>query len=1037
MAGLVFGNTVYAVTTVLAAFFSGLALGSYLLGPVADRAKGHVHLYGLMEIGIGLYVLCTPLLFQLVEKIYLTAYQGGRENLLVFTLFQFILVFLILVAPTTLMGGTLPVLIRYFVRRETEIGQGVGALYALNTAGAVVGTIGAGFFLLPVTGVSNTIWMTATLNLSIGLLSLAFSRRLPEVPGETRDQRPGRLREAADEPKGHVGSLHFRLTVVLALMFAISGGASMIYEIAWTRALALVLGSSVYAFTTMLATFLIGLAGGSYFFSRFFGHKEELGPSSFGWLEIGIGISSLAMLPFFDQLPNLFLRLAGLVSFSFRGLQGVQFAMSFLVMIIPTLLIGATFPCVVKICTRNVQQLGGNIGTLYALNTCGAILGSFLGGFFLMPWIGAQKALTLAAVLNLGMGALLVSWSMLKRRAWRARIGAAIACAAIILAVLIPRWDPHLMASGVAIYGQDYLKSARRGLTLKEEAGAVDLLFFKEGLHATISVHQMGNGRILRTNGKADAGNRGDMHTQLMLGHLPLLLHPGPEQVLVIGLGAGITAGAVAQHPVKALEVVEIEPAVMEAAAFFAAENHQVLQDPRLRIVIGDGRNFLLSTPKTYDVITSEPSNPWIAGVASLFTREFYRAARARLRPGGIMCQWIHTYGIQPHDLRMVIRTFQTVFPHTTIWEMTSADLLLIGTAGPLVVDLDRWHQAGTLPGVMEDLRRLRFDSPEAVLADFLLGETEVARLARGAALNTDDLPLLEFSAPISLYLQHTKLTNLVMLKSYRRQEFPSVIGSRRARLRSAAFRYQIGKALLGKGDRQEVLRQLTRALAIDPHHVPSLLLRAQLYVDQALPFKAEADIRTALAVQPKNPDALLALANVYHRQGRPQQAEAPLRRALRARQDFAGAHFLLGEVLMAKHRPEEAKRAYRRAVEIQPHAAALWGSLGKVLLMTQAPAEAVETYAKAVSLDGNDPGLRLGLAQALDQSDREDEAFRQYGEVLRSNPRVAAAYISRAKYYLRRGQRDRAIRELERSARINPGDVSIQRFLGLLAEKP
>ncbi|HZY31768.1 MAG TPA: fused MFS/spermidine synthase, partial [Candidatus Methylomirabilis sp.] len=249
MAGLVFGNTVYAVTTVLAAFFAGLALGSYLLGPIADRARRHVRLYGLMEIGIGLYCLCTPFLFRGVEKIYLSAYQTGRENLLLFTLFQFGLVFLILVAPTTLMGGTLPVLSRYFVRGETEIGYGVGGIYALNTAGAVVGTIGAGFVLLPVMGVGDTIWFTGTLNLGIGLLCVAFSRRLPDLQADGVAEAAGRLPEAGDEQRVLVGSLHLRLTVLVALMFGISGGASMIYEIAWTRALSLVLGSSVYAFT--------------------------------------------------------------------------------------------------------------------------------------------------------------------------------------------------------------------------------------------------------------------------------------------------------------------------------------------------------------------------------------------------------------------------------------------------------------------------------------------------------------------------------------------------------------------------------------------------------------------------------------------------------------------------------------------------------------------------------------------------------------------------------------------------------------------
>ncbi|MFQ5881426.1 MAG: fused MFS/spermidine synthase [Candidatus Methylomirabilales bacterium] len=1028
MAGLVFGNTVYAVTTVLAAFFSGLALGSYLLGPVADRAKRHVHLYGLMEIGIGLYGLCTPLLFRLVENIYLTSYQLGRENLLFFTLFQFLLVFTILVAPTTLMGGTLPILSRYFVRRQTEIGYGVGAIYALNTAGAVVGTISAGFFLLPVMGVRDAIWMTATLNLGIGLLSIVFSRRLPELGVEGIVRRPGQLAEAWGEHRVHVGKVHLRLTALVALMFAISGGASMIYEIAWTRALALVLGSSVYAFTTMLATFLIGLAGGSYAFSRFFRHKEELGPESFGWLEICIGISSLLILPFFDQLPNLFLRLAGLVNFSFGGLQVVQFAISFFVMIIPTLLIGATFPCVVKICTRNIQHLGGNIGTLYAINTFGSIIGSLLGGFFFIPWMGAQNALTLAVSLNLVIGAVLVSLSWMKGRAWRARMVAATACAAFILALLIPRWDPHLMASGVAIYGQKYLAAAT-GLSLNEMARQGDLLFFKEGLNATISVHQVGKKRILKTNGKTDAGNARDMHTQLMSGHLPLFLHPGPKEVLIIGLGSGVTAGAVARHPVKALEVVEIEPAVVEAAAFFSAENRGVLEDPRLRIVIGDGRNFLLSTPKVYDVIISEPSNPWIAGVANLFTLEFYRAARARLRAGGIMCQWLQTYGIKPSDLRMVIRTFQTVFPHTTIWQTIPGDLLLIGTEGPLVVDLGRRQQAWALPEVMEDLRTLGFEAPEAVLADFVLGEKDARLFAQHAELNTDDLPLLEFSAPTSLYLR-TIDQNKALVHSYRDYEFPPVTGVEPRFLSSADFRFQLGKVQLVKGDRQEALRHLNLALANNPRHLLSLLLRAELQLQNGLPLQALADLQMALEVEPHNAGVLYNMGVVYYRQRIPERAEEYLRKALAVREEFAEAHYLLGELLMAEGQAEPARRAYQRAAELRPDAASFWARLGQALLALDTPSQAIQAYSKAIAVDTHDAGLYLGLARALDQAGKDEEAFRYYGEAIGQKPRLSAAYIGRAKYYLRRQERQRAIRELVQGVTVNPGDVSLLRYL-------
>jgi spermidine synthase len=1028
MAGLVFGNTVYAVTTVLAAFFAGLALGSYLLGPIADRARRHVRLYGLMEIGIGLYCLCTPLLFQGVEKIYLSSYQMGRENLLLFTLFQFGLVFLILVAPTTLMGGTLPILSRYFVRRETEIGYGVGGIYALNTAGAVVGTIGAGFVLLPVMGVGDTIWFTATLNLGIGLLCVAFSRRLPDLQAEGVAQEAGRLSEARDDQRVLVGRPHLRLTGLVALMFGIAGGASMIYEIAWTRALSLVLGSSVYAFTTMLGTFLVGLAGGSYAFSYFFRRKEEVGPGSFGWLEICIGFSSLLTIPFFDRLPDIFLRMAGLVSFSFGGLQFIQFGVSFFVMIIPTLLIGATFPCVVKICTRHVQHLGGNIGTLYAINTFGSILGSFLGGFFFIPWMGAQNALTLAAFINLVIGGILVSLTWMEARAWRASAGAVMACAAIILAFLIPRWDPHLMASGVAIYGQRYLTSGR-SLALDELARAENLLFFKEGLNATISVHQKGRGLFLKTNGKTDASNNLDMHTQLMSGHIPLFLTSGSKKVLIIGMGSGVTVGAVARHPVEQIDVVEIEPAVVEAAAFFEKENHNVLQDPRLKVVIADGRNFLLSTPATYDVIISEPSNPWISGIGNLFTIEFYEAARARLAPDGVICQWIQIYNILPQDLKMVIRTFRTVFPHTTIWQTLGGDFLLMGTMKPLVVDLAHWREVAALPGLMEDLRSLGLDSAEAVLADFVLGEQDAALFGQNAALNSDDLPLLEFSAPTSLYLETVQL-NQGLARSYRRQELPPITGGASGMLSSAEFRFQLAKAMWGKRDMEEALRHVNLALAQNPRHLPSLILRAELWQQQKLPLRAVADLETALKVDARHPRALFKMATLYHQQRLPKQAEEYTRKAIAAQEDLADAHFLLGQLLMARGQADAARRAYQKAADLRPDAPTTFARLGEALMAVDALPKAIEAYRKALGLAPEGAELHLALAQALDRGGEEEEAFRHYGEAIRHNPHLAAAYVGRAKYHVRRQEHRRAFDELARGARRNPGDVSLLRHL-------
>ena len=281
----------------------------------------------------------------------------------------------------------------------------------------------------------------------------------------------------------------------------------------------------------------------------------------------------------------------------------------------------------------------------------------------------------------------------------------------------------------------------------------------------------------MRVNGKTDASNAGDMHTQLMSGHLPMFIRPDAKRALVIGMGSGVTAGAVSLHPLERIDVIEIEPAVVEAAAFFAKENRELLKNPKARVAIADGRNFLLASDGGYDVIISEPSNPWMRGIGNLFSLDFYELTAQRLAPKGIVCQWIHAYGLFPEDLKMVVKTFRSVFPHTTIWNTTRGDLLLIGSKDPWALDhatLQAKYDA--VPGLKEDMARLGLHSPLAILADFVLVEEDAAQYGQHALVNTDDLPFLEFSAPDSLYADTVDL-NWRVLKSFERRPYPPIVG--------------------------------------------------------------------------------------------------------------------------------------------------------------------------------------------------------------------------------------------------------------------
>ncbi|MBI2081748.1 MAG: fused MFS/spermidine synthase, partial [candidate division NC10 bacterium] len=829
--GLVFGHTVYAITTVLAAFMAGLALGSFAFARVVGRLSNLLRAYGWLEIGIGLSCAAIPALLGGAATLYLRLHGALDLSYDAFSLVQFLLVFALLLLPTALMGGTLPVLSQALAGPPGRLGRTIGVLYAVNTAGAVVGVVLAGYVLLPAIGNRATIAVAVGANLAVGAVALFLSRSRPFAPPEpgSPPAAPQAARAAGAPLPGPLG-LAAALTVAA---LGLSGAASMIYEVAWTRALSLVIGSSTYAFTAMLVAFLVGIAGGSAAYSWLRGTRPA-GPATFAVLQAGIGLAVALVLLLFERMPELFL-VALRWSDSPGFVQGVQFAVSAGALLLPTLLIGATFPCAVAVAARGAGRTGQDVGHIYAVNTVGAIVGTVLAGFVLIPALGVHAALKVGILLNLLLAAGLWGLSPHAAATWRWG-GLAAAVLAALGAALVPPWDQRVMASGPAIYGKAYLEPSAQsvGKRLREQR----LLYYRDGLSATVSVNQRGQHVFLRVNGKAEAGTAYDMPTQLMLGHLPLLLHPKPQRVLVIGLGSGITAGAVARHPIERLDIAEIEPAVVEASRFFAHEHGEVLADPRVRLVLADARTFLLTTAERYDVIISEPSNPWIGGLASLFSVEFFTLARERLRPGGIMLQWLQAYNLFPDDLRMVLQTFRTVFPGTSVWN-THGDFLILGRTEPGPVDfalVKARYQAN--PALRRDLERIGVPASPGVLGFFMLGEKDAARLAEGAGLNTDDRLPLEFSAPRALYVDTTNI-NWKMVHRFKAAELPEVTPAGRQELERPEARYAIGMALLNRNVYGDALFHFQKALERDPGHTLSLLRASVIYLKVGRPKEA------------------------------------------------------------------------------------------------------------------------------------------------------------------------------------------------------
>src|SRR5262245_6429557 len=642
---LIFGHTVQAVTTVLAAFMAGLALGSFLLGRRAGHVGNPLRAYGWLEIGIGVYAALMPLLLWVVPSLYV----GLRTRLdaPTFGAVQFLWMSALLLIPTALMGGTLPVLSQALTRSETGAARLVGALYAVNTLGAALGTALAGYMLLPALGNRATLGMTAAINVAVGLLALWYGRGpLWSQSAPSLTPKPDRASIRA-ETAPDAWDWGARLTLAA---IGVSGAVSMVYEVAWTRALVLVIGSSTYAFTAMLIAFLVGIAGGSALYVWLRGTGRVASPAVFAAIQVGIGLAVTASVLLFQEMPALFL-IALSWSTSPPFVQLTQLGISVAALLPSTLLIGATFPCALDVAARVRGPVGERVGHVYAVNTLGAIVGAILAGFVLLPALGAHTSIKVGIVTNLLIAALLLASAVrLAPAIWWGAAAATLALAAGVS--LIPHWDPRVMSSGPAIYGTGSLRWTGRE-AFARAVGRSNLLYYRDGLVSTVSVHRNGETLFLRVNGKTDAGTGGDMQTQALLGHLPMLIHPTPERVLVIGLGSGITAGAVARHPVAHLDIVEIEPAMRAAARLFTGVNGNVLENPRARTVITDGRNHLLTEPDRYDVIISEPSNPWISGLASLFSVEFFHLARSRLRPDGLMTQWVQAYDLHPDDLRM------------------------------------------------------------------------------------------------------------------------------------------------------------------------------------------------------------------------------------------------------------------------------------------------------------------------------------------------------------------------------------------------
>ncbi|MCD6415939.1 MAG: fused MFS/spermidine synthase [Planctomycetes bacterium] len=808
MFSLVFGVTVFAVSTVLSAFMAGLALGSLYFGRLVDRRGNPVRLFGFLQLGIGLFGLSFPYLLEGVNHLHVQIQQHAAMGFYGANLLRFALSFLLLLIPTTLMGGTLPVLSKFFVSRLKRLGWDIGHLYSVNNLGAVIGVFLAAFFLLRAIGITATINLAAAINLAVGCVALLTSGALPGSKA-TAVQRDDPIQAGAVQIAPEDGAPRYPRAVLYLVLwaFAIEGFAALSYEVIWSRILLVASAyKTVYCFAVIVITFIFGLSLGSFIVANFIDRKKDL-LAILGFVEIAIGLFGILALRAFAIVPVAQEELYRLRVTSWRSSIFGESFIFFLVMLIPTTLMGMTFPIVGKICATNLRKLGRRIGQIGFLDTVGSIFGAFVAGFILIPFIGVLHAAIATAILNLALGAALVFFHPFMARKAKLETALLLACIGVGACLAVP-------ASDDLRHWQSRRSDDR-------------LLYYKQGATATVAVAQRRNGmKCLAINGGVTAfTDFADLRVHKMLAYLPLLLHRNPHNSLVIGLGMGVTAQSLIQPEIDQVECVEISPEVVEACGkCFSDVNKNVLMEPKLRVLVEDGRYRLQVTDKKYDIITTNAVHARLS--PNLYTEDFYELCKARLTENGVMCQWLPTNWISQDEYWMLVKAFMHSFPHTSLWLVNVYHTILIGSPKKLEIDFGDLTRRLQEQKCKSDLKEVALQDACALLGQYVGDEDALNDYVRQAPLNSDDHPYVEFSTVLGFGPNKSVIESVLKMKVsvYDVLRNTGRSSEESARVKKKLARYSTSLSSLTQaglsacyGTTKEELQWLDHALRVNP----------------------------------------------------------------------------------------------------------------------------------------------------------------------------------------------------------------------------
>ena len=982
---LIFGSTVFATSTVLTAFMAGLALGSFYFGRKIDEStQSPLRIYALLEAGIGAFCLVWPLILAALSALYVLIHRNITSEFYTLSLIRFVLTFGVLLIPSTLMGGTLPVLTRFFVKRLEQLGTNIGILYALNTFGAVIGTVAAGFFLIEALGIRWTLGVGIAINFAVAAIAIVLARKTLATE-DTSHQ----LKEEPIEPEPSLTDnqqLTPDTSKLVLYAIGISGFCALAYEVLWTRIMVFFLGSTTYAFATMLAAFLFGIALGSIVLARWVDRIKQP-VAIFGIIQLGIGLFALILMPAFEELYGLSRALQSTFGLS----RFWTFFSCFLVMCLPTFLMGASFPLVTKIYTGSARQLGKSIGNVYAVNTVGSILGSFCAGFILIPLLGIRPSIVLTVALNSGIGCLLI----LKSR-WQTETGKSLIQG---IGIGMPILNVGLAVILLLTVNQPlFLKSA----IFKTQRPGDTLVDYNEEVDATVTTLKDDEGvyrLYVDTNQAADA-SRWDSPSHRVIAHLPLLLHPRPKRALVVGFGMGLTSHSITQHGVQ-VDAIEVSNGVLSAAQkYFTHVNGNVFDNRLFNYKLNDGRNHILMTKTKYDMISTGIIHPLVsAGSSNIYTADFYRLCRKILTEDGIMCQWVPLHRLPEAHYKMIVRTFIEVFPETTLWYKYTPDfVILIGTREPLQINYKNFIDRAQIANIREGLAADDLDGM-SLIDSFMMGPETVHKYVGAGPIHTDNRPRLEFFRGADLV--GTTTQNVKGMAKYRERVLPYLTNYGRTLAEQRATREKLDtyfrateKLILGQiayasRKYQNAATLMNEAVSINPadetiRYNFGVVAGSIREGDQDELQQMEQEVRKVMAQNPDDVEGHLHLGILYEKQGELAKASSELEEFLRHEPSRSDVYLILGPLYQRQERYKEALRTYKRLEQQEPELPMpILAAMSQLHLILEDTDEAEKYGQKAIAADPNAWRAHYFLGNVYAATGQQQKQIAHYEDAL------------------------------------------------------